>query len=665
MRLMPKVPRKNISSKMADIVPRIFSSASRRPKAPAPIKTDRVEQFAPLPRSQADQKPLRNIHVRPFSFWRLTVVFLIAALVVGGVVSSYAYRALPPSKDSADGSHLIDWGRIKTLFTEAKNIGSHLATLRDASSGTFALLAEAKTFAASAIQDARAGRGDLVISRLENLKQLLGKVAGASDLIFDSRVTIDRTSAFLDHLIGWLKEDRDHHIAIFLENPSELRPGGGFLGSYVDVVVRGGNIVTSTVRDISDADGVMNRKIVPPAPLQLIVKRWRAADANWFFDFPESASTTLSFLESSDLYRSSGITFDMAIGVSGHAIEDMLAVTGPIKLPDGTEVRSDNVLSVLQARVQEGQSLDSEDAKAVLKDFAPLLFEKLLAQVSATSTDETATGAGAGGAGSDNSLLSYVQSWIESRDIRIFAKDPAFESFFDTIGATGTAYQIPEKFNGDYLAITRANIGGGKSDTFIKEKVSVESQIAEEGTVNTHLIITRAHTATDADPWWYNAPNQAYVQVMASPTAALTYANGGVAKKIVPRAEYATDGYETNADVAAEESSIEEHLDYSSIDIFRDEGKRVFATWLRTQPGATSSLELAYTTHLVESVRAGMTYTLVFEKQSGMDANYDFQISAPVGYVFAENELPVYEYQASEIPGRLILTLTLKPITDL
>ena len=44
------------------------------------------------------------------------------------------------------------------------------------------------------------------------------------------------------------------------------------------------------------------QKIVPPVPLQLEETAFRPADANWFFDFPTSASETISMFEQSGLY---------------------------------------------------------------------------------------------------------------------------------------------------------------------------------------------------------------------------------------------------------------------------------------------------------------------------------------------------------------------------
>ena len=93
-----------------------------------------------------------------------------------------------------------------------------------------------------------------------------------------------------------------HHILVMLQNPSEIRPAGGFLGSYADVTIASGTITDISVHDIADVDMAFTQKIVPPKPLQLEVARLRPADANWFFDFPSSASKTISFFNESSLY---------------------------------------------------------------------------------------------------------------------------------------------------------------------------------------------------------------------------------------------------------------------------------------------------------------------------------------------------------------------------
>ena len=58
----------------------------------------------------------------------------------------------------------------------------------------------------------------------------------------------------------------------------------------------------------------------------------------------------------------------------------------------------------------------------------------------------------------------------------------------------------------------------------------------------------------------------------------------------------------------------------------------------------------------------GTSYQFIFEKQAGVARHYKFEIVAPVGFQFAENGLPSYDYESDDPPGRLVINLTLEKI---
>jgi len=95
---------------------------------------------------------------------------------------------------------------------------------------------------------------------------------------------------------------------------------------------------------------------------------------------------------------------------------------------------------------------------------------------------------------------------------------------------------------------------------------------------------------------------------------------------------------------------------------FQESGKNVFATWLTTPAGRTSSANFEYSRRLDRSFLDGDTYTFVFERQSGADQSVDIVLNAPPGFVWQENGALKYEYVSPAAPGRMVLTLTLKQI---
>ena len=535
------------------------------------------------------------------------------------------------------------------------------------------------------------GSGTEVIAHLRTTQSLLKDVTAQTSALSSEAATLQgipqqfmgsnylplsidlgKFQSFLDAFIPWFASDLPRHLAVLFQNPSEIRPAGGFLGSYADVTVQGGNIASIDVHDINDADRQLALKIIPPVPLQAQVSRLRAADANWFFDFSSSSAEVINLLEASGLYRnatttvidasssaavvtSTPVTFDGAIAISPKIIEDVLGLVGPITLPkENITLTQDNFLELVQKQVQLGQASQSTYPKNVLKDLSAGIIAKL----------ETLTDA------EQQELLRLVGAWAANKDIMAYFKDPVIESSFENYKVAGTVYDLPNDFEGDYLALLDANIGNGKSDLFIKQTVTLESQISASGTVLDHLIIDREHQGNTSKDWWYQVPNQDYLQVFVPDTTQLLNASGTVLKTIYPGVNYAKSGYTTDPLVAEIASSTMPVFNYPTVSVHEESGKSVFSMWSKKiKLGEKTEIVLDYTRRLFLAPADGTQYTFVYEKQAGTERHYKFEISAPVGFKFKENDLPVYTYdsagQASStagIPGRLIVNLTLRKL---
>ena len=125
---------------------------------------------------------------------------------------------------------------------------------------------------------------------------------------------------------------------------------------------------------------------------------------------------------------------------------------------------------------------------------------------------------------------------------------------------------------------------------------------------------------------------------------------------------YAKSGYSTDPLVASIESSTQTFFSYPAVTEHEEDGKEVFATWSRVAAGASAQLSFDYTHHAFVPPAPGVAYQFVFEKQAGTNRNYSFEVDAPLGYQFAETELPSWTYQADDLPGRMVVDLTLQKI---
>jgi hypothetical protein len=507
------------------------------------------------------------------------------------------------------------------------------------------------------VTDLKALRGTLVAidadsSRLSGVLPSLGNIAD-SNTYLSLMAQSEGVRKFLDTLIPWVASPAPHHILVMLQNPSEIRPTGGFLGSYADITIASGTIANISVRDVADADTAFKKMIVPPKPLQLEVARWRPADANWFFDFGASASETVAFFNESNLYAATASAiftppyFDAAIAVSPKVVQDLLKTTGPITVSSTKATfTSDNFLVQIQKIVQAGQASSATYPKQVLRDLMSGLSTRI-----ASSSDAD-----------KGELMGMASNWIAEKDVMAYSSDPAIENFLKAYAAAGDVYELPQNFNGDYLAVVDANVNGGKSDLYVSEKVDWTSQIGIDGTLTDSLIVSRKHTGDTSPYWWYKTPNQIYFQAFVPQGSLLTNESGGLQKKITPKANYASAGYSTDPLVAEIESTTQTLFSYPAVATHKENGKMVLATWSEVSAGASTQLSFDYTHHAFVPPASGVVYQFVFEKQAGVDRNYSFEVDAPLGYQFMETGLPSWTYQADDLPGRMIVNLTLEKI---
>lgn len=512
---------------------------------------------------------------------------------------------------------------------------------------------------------------DADTDRLSTFSSILGTIGtDGTDGYFSLKSQVQNAKKFLDAFIPWFTDASAHHVLVLLENPSEMRPGGGFLGSYADVTVRNGMVEDIAVHDVADADVLFAEKIVPPKVLQLEQTGWRPADGNWFFDFPTSASATISLFERSSLYKNNGITFDGAIAITPQAMSDLLSLTGPITVSNAsigvapangsTTFSSAALVGQIQSIVQAGQAKSS--ASTYPKKVLDVLWTSVLKRL-ASSTDVE-----------KQQMVTMAGTWITNKDMMAYFKNADFENFIKTSGAAGDEFVPPQNFNGDYLAIVHTDVNSDKSEQYVSSTVNLNITIGTDGVASDHLVVTRAHHGDKSASWWYKTTSQDYLQVFVPAGSSFTNESGGSVKRIVSPINYTAQGYSVDPLVQALEASTKQNFIYPAVSVRTtdiasgsagagtDAGKEIFSVWSRTYAGSSTQVTFDYTHKLFSAPADGVQYQFVFERQSGATGHYQFEIDAPLGYTFEENGLARYVYDETDMPGRLTVTLTLHKI---
>ncbi|MCL4406040.1 MAG: DUF4012 domain-containing protein [Patescibacteria group bacterium] len=420
------------------------------------------------------------------------------------------------------------------------------------------------------------------------------------------------------------------HIAFIFENVSEIRPAGGFNGSYADAAVKFGKIETLTVNDIFYPDQYFEENVVPPKPLQVIAKSWGARDANWFFDFPSSAEKTLSFLNGSSAYKDKAVEFQGVVAINSRAVERILDICGPIDLPEyKLTLTKDNFLTEIQEEVSLNSASKGPARKQILKVLAPKIVERI------QQSDDT----------QKERLFASIFESFNRKDIRVYFKNRRLETAAESLGMTGSIYKSADGDYADYLAVANANINGGKTDVFMKQKISLKSELLSDGTIKNNLEIVRTHTGQNQKLSFYRATNQDYIQILAPKEAKALKATGNTSRTVTPKVNYAKAGYSRDPDVELFESGFQS-------------AKKVLGYWLDVRPGKTGKLAVSY--EQPSMIRDHFRF--VYEKQSGVESSFKYEISAPPGFIFKETGISAFSYESDDPPKRLIIDLNLKQI---
>jgi hypothetical protein len=327
-----------------------------------------------------------------------------------------------------------------------------------------------------------------------------------------------------------------------------------------------------------------------------------------------------------------------------NAVSDILAVIGPVELTDyDITLTAENFLDEVQREVRSGVDRTTGEPKRILKVLTPILFERI-ASLDAAGKQE---------------LISRLAERFANKDMIAYLEDPVMQTYLQELAITGEVYQkLPADLN-EYLAVVNANIGGGKSDAMMTQRITLRSQIDLEGKINNSLTISRTHNAKNTSASWYNTTNKNYLQVYTPRGSRATTARGFDTAPTIVAKDFT--GYATHADLAIIEQSTEP-LRTVGIDQTLAFDKTVFASWLNTKPGTTRTFEMQYTNPQKLAERGITDYTFIFEKQSGVNTSLSFTIDAPPEYKWKESNSPTFTYQSDSVPGRLALNLTLIPI---
>ena len=221
------------------------------------------------------------------------------------------------------------------------------------------------------------------VSGLNSLKKTIAyyqktKAEGTSMALLakDIDPLIHLTSGVIDVLPALIGFDGEKRYLVLFQNNMELRPGGGFIGSFGILTMNNGQAKDFSIHDVYEADGQLKGHIEPPFPIRRYIPlvHLYLRDSNFNTDFAKGASTS-AFL----LNQETGQMVDGVIGVDISFVKNLLKETGPIFVSDYNEtVTSDNLYMLTQTHAEKNFTINGmssairdnrTDGDTIINDF--------------------------------------------------------------------------------------------------------------------------------------------------------------------------------------------------------------------------------------------------------------------------------------------------------
>lgn len=285
------------------------------------------------------------------------------------------------------------------------------------------------------------------------------------------KVTQDfsQITAALPELLG---VNRSKNYLLIFQNNAELRPTGGFIGSYGLLSFDQGRLIDFRPTNVYLIDGqiqVQDQCEKPPLVLQAISSCHGVRDANWDPDFPSSAQEIIRLYE-----KVGSEEIDGVFALTPPVIQKLMAITGPIELPQWeTTVDQDNVISTIQY-LTSIKYKNAADPKLFLIELAQILLDRIAHQ----SPEQWAQ------------TMEILLGSLDQQELLLYSQDQDVQSFILAKDWEGGIIQADL----DYLMINNANINGSKGSQFLHQDYHLQTYLLQDGSVENVLNISYKHT---------------------------------------------------------------------------------------------------------------------------------------------------------------------------
>lgn len=268
---------------------------------------------------------------------------------------------------------------------------------------------------------------------------------------------------------------------VLFQNNMELRPGGGFIGSFGIVRVKDGAVTEFTSHDVINFDGRIPDTVPAPYPMleTLGVKALKLRDSNVSPDWSVNAKAAEDFYKMGRGEED----FDGVIGITTNVLTSFLSVVGPVEVP-GYPGEYDAETGVLDLEYQVEQAFYKQgitrgERKSIMNLLGNIILEKAKALPFTGKYD----------------LFRVVLDDLHKKDIQISFKDEELQQIVREAGWSG---EIDRDWEADYLLAVDSNMNSFKTDYRMRR--SMNYTVDFQGEIpKAVLTVTYEHTAKEKD----------------------------------------------------------------------------------------------------------------------------------------------------------------------
>ncbi len=473
----------------------------------------------------------------------------------------------------------------------------------------------------------------VILQKLKAEGNLPPSVWGKINTFEQPLTLLENTIDTFPDLLGF---NQKRKYLILFQNNMELRPGGGFLGSYATVEIRNGKTNKLEIRDVYDADGKLSAHIEPPFALRryLGAAHWFLRDSNFSVDFVVNAQKAQSFLE-----LETGEKTDGVIAIDTDFFKNLIALFGPVYIPDFKEtITSDNFYLVTETHAEKNFFPGSTQKK----DFLRALYNALVANIFAKQGADLHP---------ESKKISYsllaknLSESLKQKHFLIAFPNEEFQTIFTASNLSGSLSDNRQKEENkflDFLGINEANLGLNKANFYLRRSIEQKVNIDASGSAKETIVITYENTSKKESIFGGDYKN--YLRFVLPQNAALeaVEVNGTTiptTQAVTQVSEYTKKGFLPPSQLEVEKSL--------------ENGKTLYG-FLTIIPMSTSQkISLTYSLpNVINPAKPAMDYDLYLFKQPGTgDDPYSFSITYPS--VFQPIQIPA---GMIDVGGKLVYT---------